>query len=300
MNLKEKILQLKKEKNAIILAHFYQTPDILEVADIVGDSFELARRARDAEEQVILLCGVRFMAESAKILNPNKTVLHPQPLAGCPMADMIDAQAVVELKKQHPGAVVVCYVNSSAAVKAESDICCTSSSAVKIVKAIPEKDIIFIPDKNLGAYVAAQVPEKNIILYDGFCPIHDQMTPADVQSARAAHPQAKFIAHPECVMPVLELADFVGSTAAIIDYAKNSDAEEFIIGTEVGVIEWLKMLCPDKTFHPLSQRMFCVNMKKNTIQDVYDSLAEMKYEVEMTPVEIQSAHKSLEAMVNAI
>ena len=300
MSLKEQILQLKKEKNAIILAHFYQTPDILEVADIVGDSFELARRARDAKEQVILLCGVRFMAESAKILNPDKTVLHPQPLAGCPMADMIDAPAVVELKKKHPGAVVVCYVNSSAAVKAESHICCTSSSAVKIVKAIPEKDIIFIPDKNLGAYVAEQVPEKNIILYDGFCPIHNQMTTGDVQSARAAHPGAKFIAHPECVMPVLELADFVGSTAAIIDYAKNSDAKEFIIGTEVGVIEWLKRLCPDKIFHPLSQRMFCINMKKNTIQDVYDSLAEMKHEVEMSQGEIQGAYKSLDAMVNAI
>ena len=295
--IRDKILAQKKKKKALILAHYYQTIDIQEVADHVCDSFEMARRAAEADEDLLIICGVRFMAESAKILNPNKTVLLPSPDAGCPMADMIVPEDVMKLRLQHPDAAVVCYVNSSAAVKAVSDICCTSSSAEKIVRALPERRIIFIPDRNLGSYIASRVPEKELILFDGCCPTHDCITAADAASARNAFPQAKLLTHPECRAEVLQQADFVGSTAEIIREALESSVSEFIIATEIGVLERLQILAPDKVFHPIANDLLCADMKKVTLPDILNSLENGDYEVMLSSTEIASASKSLERMV---
>jgi quinolinate synthase len=267
-----KIQALKQKKNAVILAHFYQTMDIQNVADHVGDSFELAKRAQSASQDVIVLCGVRFMAESAKILNPEKTVLLPASDAGCPMADMVSPEDVRRLKKQHPDAAVMCYVNSSAAVKAECDICCTSSSAVKIARSLPQKRIIFVPDQNLARYVASQVPEKEIIPFHGYCVVHQRLTEKDVNDAKSALPDALLLVHPECVPAVVEKADFVGSTSAIMDFAKKSENRDFIIGTENSIAEHLQYTCPDKQFYPLSKKLLCPNMKATTLVDVLRAL----------------------------
>jgi len=293
----EQILALKKEKNALILAHYYQTVDIQEAADHVCDSFEMARRAQAATETVLVICGVQFMAESAKILNPDKTVLLPAPDAGCPMADMIEPGDVVKLREKYPDAAVVCYVNSSAAVKAVSDICCTSSSAEKIVRALPERRVIFVPDRNLGAYVASRVPEKEIILFDGFCPAHDHIFEKDILAAKAAYPTAKFLVHPECREEVVQYADYVGSTAGIISAALESGEREFIIGTEIGVVERLRMIAPDKKFYPVTNGLICPNMKKCRIEDVLSSLEHSEFEITLQPDEIEAARKSLERMV---
>jgi len=295
--MREQILALKKEKKALILAHYYQTMDIQEIADHVCDSFEMARRAHEASEELLIICGVHFMAESAKILNPDKTVLIPAPDAGCPMADMIVPEDVLELRRQYPDAAVVCYVNSSAAVKAVSDICCTSSSAERIVRALPEKRVIFVPDWNLGAYVASRVPEKEIILFDGHCPAHNRVTKADVIAAKTAYPSAKFLIHPECRAEVLQHADFIGSTAGIIGEALGSDAREFVIGTEIGVVERLKTLAPDKKFYPLTNSFICPNMKKCRLSDVLYSLEHGEFEITLSPDEISAARDSLERMV---
>jgi quinolinate synthase len=295
--IKDQILKLKAQKNAIILAHYYQTMDIQEIADIVGDSFELARKAKSTDADIIILCGVRFMAESAKILNPEKRVLLPVLDAGCPMADMVTPEDVRALKAQYPEAAVVCYINSSAAVKAESDICCTSSSAVKVVRSLSEKQIIFIPDQNLGAYVATKVPEKEFILYDGYCPIHHKVTAADVLKVKEACPTAQLLIHPECRPDVLAYADLVGSTSQILDHAINSDAKEFIIGTEVGVVERLQALCPNKKFYLLAPGFFCPNMKKTRLTDVLAVLEKENNEIIMTKDEIAGAEQSLLKMV---
>ena len=297
-NIQEKILALKQEKNAVILAHCYQTMDIQEIADHVGDSFELARLAQKTEQPIIVLCGVRFMAESAKILNPEKTVLLPAPDAGCPMADMVTPEDVKKLREQNPDAAVMCYVNSSAAVKAESDICCTSSSSVRVAKSLKEKRIIFVPDQNLGAYTASKVPEKEFILFHGFCPIHHHVSVNDVTAAKAAHPDARVLVHPECTPQVLELADFVGSTAGIVDCVKKSSDKEFIIGTEMGVVERLKQTVPDKSVYLLSSRLICPNMKKTRIGDVLHSLENNVYEIKLPENELKGARKCLERMVN--
>lgn len=296
--LQERILKLKKEKHALILAHFYQTMDIQEIADHVCDSFELARRAKESKEELLVMCGVRFMAESAKILNPDKTVLLPAPDAGCPMADMIEPEDVIKLRAEHPGAAVVCYVNSSAAVKAVSDICCTSSSAEKIVQSLPNKEIIFIPDQNLGAYIASKMPEKKIILFEGFCPTHHRVTEDDVLSARAAYPDAMVLIHPECRPEVLRHADYIGSTAGILNAAENSKASEFIIGTETGVIERLRALAPKKRFYPMTNHFVCPNMKKTRLEDVLNSLENNEYEIILDRCEIEAARNCLERMVN--
>ncbi|MCL1835467.1 MAG: quinolinate synthase NadA [Oscillospiraceae bacterium] len=295
--LQKKVIDLKNEKGALILAHYYQTIDIQEVADHVCDSFEMARRARDAQEGLLIICGVRFMAESAKILNPGKTVLLPSPDAGCPMADMVTPEAVLELRRRHPGAAVVCYVNSSASVKAVSDVCCTSSSAVKIVRSLPGKSVIFIPDKNLGSYVASLIPEKDVILYDGYCPAHNNITEADVTAARAAHPGARLLMHPECRPEALRHADYIGSTAGIIEDALATDAESFIIGTESGVTERLELLAPGKTFHPLVSAFICPDMKKTTLADVLESLERGRHEIYLSDEEISAAGACLERMV---
>jgi quinolinate synthase len=296
--LQQEILALKKEKKALILAHYYQTMDIQEIADHVCDSFELARRAKEATEELLILCGVRFMAESAKILNPDKTVLLPAPDAGCPMADMIEAEDVRRLREQHPEAAVVCYVNSSASVKAESDVCCTSSSAERIVRSLPNRQIIFIPDQNLGAYIASKIPEKEFILYEGYCPTHHRVRVEDVTAAKRAHPNAMVLLHPECKPEVLAYADYIGSTAGIIQTAVNSPQEEFIIGTEMGVVDRLKALHPEKRFYPMTNRFLCPNMKKIRLADVKHSLLYNEYEIKLDEEEIAAARQSLERMVS--
>jgi len=296
-DLEERVLIKKEEKRALILAHYYQTMDIQDIADHVCDSFEMACRARDAREKLLIICGVQFMAESAKILNPDKTVLLPVAGAGCPMADMITPEDVMVLRERHPDAAVVCYVNSSAAVKAVSHVCCTSSSAVKIVRALPEKQIIFVPDRNLGAYVASKVPEKEIILFDGCCPVHDSVTEKETLEAKAKHPGAKLLVHPECRMEVLKHADYVGSTVEIIKEVQNSGAAEFIIGTEIGLAERLSSLAPDKTFHTIKTGFLCADMKKITLSDLYRSLETGSFEIKLDPTEMDSARESLERMV---
>ncbi len=293
----DEIRRLAAEQDAVILAHYYQTMDIQNVADQVGDSFELARFAAQTDHRVIVLCGVRFMAESAKLLAPDKTVLLPAPDAGCPMADMVTAEDVEALRRRHPHAAVMCYVNSSAEVKAQSDVCCTSSSAVTIARALPERDILFLPDRNLGAYVAGQLPEKNIILYPGYCPIHDYVTADMAHAAKAAHPDAPFLAHPECRAEVLALADFIGSTAAILKWAAESTHRTFIIGTEEGVVQRLKTLCPDKTFFLLHDRFICPNMKKTRMADLLHALHTGREAVQVDECVAEPARQALARMV---
>lgn len=293
----EKINELKKEKNAVIVAHNYQNDEVQEVADVIGDSLALSRYCADNDKDVIVFCGVHFMAESAKILSPSKTVLLPEIDAGCPMADMVTADALKEEKKKHPGAVVVCYVNSSAEVKAESDICCTSSNAIEVVKSIPEKDILFVPDKNLGSYVAQKVPEKNIILWEGYCITHHRVNLDQIKEIRNIHPDALLLVHPECQKEIWEQADFVGSTKQIIDFARESGHSKFIIGTEMGIMYKLKKDNPDKRFYLLSQGLVCPNMKKTTLKSVYTALNEMKYEIKLDEDVRLNAKKALDRML---
>lgn len=295
--LKERIKQLKEEKNAVIVAHNYQNDEVQEIADVIGDSLALSRYCANNDKDVIVFCGVHFMAESAKILSPSKTVLLAEIDAGCPMADMITADALRKAKKKYPGAVVVCYVNSSAEVKAESDICCTSSNAVEVVKSIPEKDILFVPDKNLGSYVAEKVPEKNIILWEGYCITHHRISVEQVREIKKIHPDALVLVHPECRKEVCEEADFVGSTKQIIDFAEKSEHSKFIIGTEMGVLYKLKRDNPDKTFYLLSQGLICPNMKKTTLESVYNALKEMKYEIKLDENIRLKAKKALDRMI---
>ncbi len=295
--LQNKIIELKKERNAIILAHYYQSLDVQDVADYVGDSFALAKLAQNAQQDTIILCGVLFMAESAKILNPDKTVFQSAPRAGCPMADMITPEQVLKLRNEYPQAAVVCYVNSSAAVKAVSDICCTSSSVEKIVRSLPNHQIIFVPDQNLGSYVAKMVPEKEIILFDGCCPIHHSVEATNVESIKSTHPDAKLLVHPECRPEVLEFADYIGSTAGILEHARKTQAQELIIGTEIGVLEILKRELPNKKLILLKDDFICENMKRTTLQDVLDCLEGRREPVELSQNEMNGAKKSLECMV---
>lgn len=275
------IERLKKQLDAVIVAHSYQNDEVQELADAVGDSFYLSRFCAKSDKKVIVFCGVKFMAESAKILSPEKTVLLPEMRAGCPMADSITAQDVRDLKEAHPGATVVCYINTTADVKAECDICCTSSNAVDVVRSVENHDIIFVPDINLGSYVAKQVPEKNIILFNGRCATHNRFGVAEIETARRQHPNALIAVHPECPPEVVEQADYVGSTSGIIDYCKATDGEEFIIGTEIGIMHKLKKDSPNKKFYLLSPRLVCANMKMTTLRSVYRALSEFKYEIEV-------------------
>lgn len=291
------IQNLKEKRNAVILAHLYQWPEVQDIADFVGDSLDLSRKARDTGADVIVFCGVWFMAETAKIISPEKTVLLPEPDAGCPMADMVTPEDVELLRKEHPNAAVVCYVNSSAEVKAVSDICCTSSNAIRVVGSLKEKEIIFVPDRNLGHYVSRFFPEKRFILFDGFCPTHNKITVTDMEQVRAAHPDTPILVHPECVPEVVNRADFTGSTAQIIDHAVNSGREEFIIGTEIGVLHRLQKLCPGKRFYSLHAAMVCPNMKKTTPLSVYDALDKMQYKIELDAQVIKKASVSLARML---
>jgi quinolinate synthase len=295
--LTKKILALKQERNAVIVAHNYQIDDIQALADVIGDSFALSKYCASIPQDVIVFCGVHFMAESAKILSPQKTVLLPERNAGCPMADMVTAEDVRTMKRDHPNAAVVCYINTSAAVKAEGDICCTSSNAVKVIQSLTEEEIIFVPDKNLGNYIAKKVPEKRMIIWDGFCVTHHRVTLEDVKKAKEAHPDAVILVHPECQPEVVALADFVGSTRQIIDFAAASKEKKFIIGTEMGVLYSLKKNNPEKTFYLLAQGLICPNMKKTKLESVYTALTEMRYAIELEQAIMQKARTTLERML---
>ncbi len=267
--LQDEIIRLKKEKDICILAHAYQSHDIWEVADYVGDSYGLSVQAAKAAQSTVLMCGVRFMAETVKILSPQKRVLLSNSNAGCPMAEQMDVELISGVKKMYPDYTVVAYINTTSELKTICDVCVTSSSAFQIVKNIENKNILFIPDCNLGKWVADQVPEKNIKLLQGGCPTHVRMSKRDVEKARKAHPDALLLVHPECLPEVSELADYRGSTTGIMDYAKKSDAKEFIIGTENSIVQHLQFACPDKQFYPLSRDCVCHNMKLTTLGDVY-------------------------------
>jgi quinolinate synthase len=298
--IEEKIQNLKKQRKAVILAHNYQLPEIQDIADYVGDSLGLSRQATQTDAEVIVFCGVDFMAETAAILNPNKTVLLPDTTAGCPMAMMIDAKQLRELKQRHPGAIVVCYVNSTAEVKAECDYCCTSGNAVKLVGGLPaDREIIFVPDKFLGDYVATKTG-RTMILWPGYCPTHVRILDTSVLQLKREHPIAIAMAHPECTRAVREVADEVCSTEGMCKFVAASPAREFIICTELGMIHRLKRENPDKTFYPVGEFALCPNMKKNTIEKVLWSLERMEHKV-VVPAEIaDKARKSVERMLQVV
>ncbi len=320
-SLHEKILRLKEEKNAIILAHNYQRDEVQDIADHTGDSLELSRIASNIDCDIIVFCGVNFMAESASILSPEKMVLLPEVKACCPMADMVTVSGdrgiknyfpgyeytggyrypadftLKDIKKLHPGVPVVTYVNTTADVKAESDICCTSANAVKIVESLDTDRVICIPDKNLSAWIAKNT-EKEIIAWDGFCHVHDRVSAADADKARAEHPNAVLLAHPECRMEVLEKSDHVTSTSGMLRYAKESDATEFIVGTETGLMYGLKKENPDKVFYPLRKDMVCPNMKKTSLQSVLHALESETYKIKVAEEIRVPAKRALDRMLD--
>lgn len=267
-DIQKEILKLKEEKDICILAHCYQSPEILEVADFTGDSFALSVKASQVSNKTVIMCGVRFMAETVKILSPEKKVILSNPDAGCPMAEMMDRETIAQVKEHYPDYTVVAYINTTSELKTICDVCVTSSSALKICKKIENNNILFIPDCNLGDWIAKQLPEKNFKLLNGGCPTHARMSAKDVEKAKAFHPDAQFLVHPECKPEVVALADYVGSTTGIMDYAKNSSCREFIIGTENSIVTHLQLECPDKMFYPLSKDCICHNMKATTIVDV--------------------------------
>lgn len=271
-NLQDEILKLKRDTDTCILAHSYMSEEICEIADFCGDSYALSVKAKTAPNKNVIMCGVRFMAETVKMLSPQKRVYLSNPAAGCPMAEQMDKDEIEAVKSMYSDYAVVAYINTTARLKTVADVCVTSSSAVKICKAIPEKNILFIPDINLGTYVKNQVPEKNFKLLSGGCPTHAKIEEADVLAAKNAHPNALFLVHPECQPQVVKHADYVGSTSGIMDFAKKSDKKEFIIGTENSIVEHLQFACPDKKFYPLSKDLVCHNMKITTLADVYNCL----------------------------
>ncbi len=296
--LKEKILRLKKERDAVIIAHNYQRDEVQEIAEITGDSLALSQAAIRTDAKVIVFCGVTFMAETAAILNPGKTVLLPVIEAGCPMADMITAEKLRAKKVEYPDAAVVCYVNSSARVKAESDICCTSSNAIEVVRSLKDhKRIIFVPDRNLGRYVQSQVPDKEIILWKGFCPTHIRVQEEDILEVREKYPDAEFVAHPECEPEVLALADHICSTGGMFKYIKGSNSKRFIIGTESGMLYRLKKENPDKEFFLATEHLICPSMKLTTLGWVAHSLEAMVYKVEVPADVAEKAKRALDRML---
>ena len=293
----ERIKKLKQERDAVIVAHMYQNDDVQAVADMVGDSFALSKYCTGRKEKTIVFCGVDFMAESAKILSPEKTVLIPVLDAGCPMADMITAEQLIEFKKQYPGYAVATYINSSAAVKAESDVIVTSSNALKVIRGMEEKNIIFGPDRNLGSFIAKQCPEKNIVLWNGFCPTHHKIKKEDVIKIKETYPNAELLVHPECTPDVTGLADYAGSTKGIIDYAAASNSKEFIIGTEIGVMYQLKKNNPDKKFYIMSDELICPNMKKTTLESIADCLEKGEHEISVPADVSKKKKKALDRML---
>lgn len=297
MNITEEILKLKKEKNAVILAHYYVDEEIQEIADYIGDSFYLSKVATTVDNDIIVFAGVEFMGESAKILNPEKRVFMPDATADCPMAHMATKEEIELIKSKYDDVAVVCYINSTADLKTMSDVCVTSANAVKIVKNLPNKNIFFIPDRNLGSFVAKQVPDKNIILNNGCCPRHVAIFEKMVIEAKEKHPNAKFAAHPECTEDVLAHADYIGSTSGIIDYVVNTDAEEFIIGTVDGVFGEIKKKAPGKKLFTVKEQQICVNMKKVTLEKILDVLENETNEVFVEPEIAEKAMKPLTRML---
>jgi quinolinate synthase len=295
-NAAEEILRLKKEKNAVILCHIYQVPEVQDIADYVGDSLGLSREASEVDAEMIVFCGVHFMAETAAILNPGKKVLIPDPTAGCPMADMITPEKLQALKDEYPGVRVLCYVNSTAETKALSDICVTSANALKIVQQLDDEKLLFVPDKYLGQYVAARV-DKEILLYPGYCPTHIKISPMQIDEAREAHPGALVMVHPECVPEVQEKADFVLSTGQMCDKAAEAAETEFIIGTESGINHTLKTRIPDKDFFPVMPQPVCPNMKKINLNKVLVSLRDEVHEVSVDPAIADKARASIDKML---
>ena len=281
ITMRERIEQLKKEKDIVILAHYYVDGEVQEIADLVGDSYFLAKKATEVSQQNILFCGVSFMGESAKILNPGKRVIMADEFADCPMAHMVDIAKIQQVREQYPDVAVVCYVNSTAEIKAYSDVCVTSSNALRVVQSLPNKHIFFIPDNNLGRYISTLVPEKEFIFNGGFCHVHTSIHRENVEEAKKLHPNAPVLTHPECTADVLEISDFIGSTSEILDYATKSDAKEFIICTEMGIFFELEQKNPDKRFYSVGHRQFCPNMKKITLEKVVRAMEEMEPEVTM-------------------
>lgn len=301
MNIKEVqelILKLKKEKDICILAHSYQAREIVEVADFTGDSFKLSQLATTVPNKTVLMCGVRFMAETVKLLSPEKKVILCNPLAGCPMAEQMDKDLILGLKEMYPDYTVVAYINTTTDLKTVCDVCVTSSSAVKIISKIPNDNILFIPDCNLGNYVAKQLPNKNIKLVQGGCPTHARVSQRDVEKAKELHPNALLLVHPECLPKVVAYADYVGSTSGIMEFAKKSDAKEFIIGTELSILEHLQYECLDKKFYPLSKDIVCHNMKATTLIDVLNSVNGVGgEEITLSQDVMQSARACIDKMI---
>ena len=280
-SIKKEIEQLKRKKDVVILAHYYVDGQVQELADFVGDSYFLAKKATEVTEKNILFCGVSFMGESAKILNPGKRVVMADGTADCPMAHMLDIDRIAEVRQEYTDVAVVCYVNSTAEIKAHSDVCVTSSNALRVVQALPNRDIFFVPDENLGRYIASQIPEKNFILNDGFCHVHTSIYKKELLHAKELHPDALVLSHPECREDVLEISDFIGSTSEILSFAELSEAKEFIICTEMGVFYELELENPNKKFYSVGHRQFCPNMKKISLEKVLHALETLEPKVEI-------------------
>lgn len=296
--LQDEIIRLKKENDVCILAHTYQTHDICEVADFVGDSFGLSRHAAAAPQKNILMCGVRFMAETAKILSPQKRIFLSHPEAGCPMAEQLTLLELRMLKAKYPDCATVAYINTTAELKTECDVCVTSASALEIVKNLPQKEILFIPDCNLGAWIEQQVPDKKFHFINGGCPVHMQLTAADAEASKALHPEALVLVHPECKKEVTDKADFVGSTTDILSFVENSSNTQFVIGTDNSIVQHLQFMYPDKDFFEISKNCVCKDMRLTTLTDVYNCVKGGGEEIILPPETIINARKSIDAMLN--
>ena len=302
-DIQKQIIELKTKTDTAVLAHSYQAREITEVADITGDSYQLSAAAKYAKQHNLILCGVKFMAETVKILNKDKRVFMANAEAGCPMAEQIDPELLIALKQKNPDRQVVAYINTTAELKKLCDVCVTSSSAIEIIRNMESEKILFIPDCNLGDYIKKQVPEKDIKLIEGGCPVHAAVTPGDVKAAKSKYPHALVLVHPECVPAVLELSDFVGSTSGIMEFAKKSEAREFIIGTEMSIAEHLQYDCPDKEFYPLSKKILCPNMKITTLPDLFKTLRSVEngdgraLEIVMSDEDIAQAGRCIENML---
>ncbi len=296
-NLVQEILNLKKKRKAIILVHNYQLPEVQDIGDFIGDSLELAKISYKVDAEVIVFCGVHFMAETAKIFNPTKTVLMPDLHAGCPLANMITEEKLLKEKEKHPRAAIVTYINSTAKIKALSDICCTSANGVKVAQSLQEEEIIFVPDKYLGSYIARQLPEKNFFLYDGYCPTHMLFSPNEIMKLKRKYPDAKVIVHPECRIEVQEIADAICSTSQMISYARTSSAKQFIICTEVGMLYRLKKENPDKEFIPGNPYAMCPNMKLTNLEKILWVLQDMTNEIEIEEEIRKKAYNAIAKMI---
>lgn len=296
-DLQQEIKRLKEEKNAVLLAHNYQMTEVQEIADHLGDSLGLSKIAANIEQDIIVFAGVKFMAETAKILSPDKMVLLPRLDAGCPMADMIVPEELIELKAAHPDAKVVTYVNSSVEIKAESDACCTSANAVEVVQNIDAEKIIFVPDRNLGSYVQKMVPHKEIILFEGYCYVHNRIKKEELEEMKKHYPEARVVVHPEVRMELIDMADEVLSTSGMLNYVKQSAAKQFIVATEQGLIERMKRENPGKELYPAYRPKICSNMKRTSLRDIYASLTEEKYQITIRPEIAKKAVHALDEML---